>query len=89
MSDFDWSAVDWPSLFGFAAVCMLLLWGIAYNGAKGAAYRVEAETRRDVPESHVRQSATCTVLLLVGAAVMCGGVMIAFQLFYAWYQATP
>ena len=79
------TAVNWPEFVVFAAVSLALLYGIAYNGAKGQAYKMEYETRRAVPESHVRQSAGCAVLLLVLAALVCGGGMMAYRVWYAGY----
>ena len=84
MNAIDLHAVNWHEFAAFAAVSLVLLWGIAYNGAKGQAYKMEIATRKPVPESHVRQSASCAVALLVFAAVVCGGGMLAFQ---AWYGA--
>ena len=78
------NVVNWPEFVIFAVVALILLWGIGYNSAKGAAYQVQAETRQAVPEGYIRRAASCAVFLLVLAAVVCGGSMMAFQ---AWYGA--
>ena len=71
-------------------VSLFLMYGIAYNGADAAKDDVDAKVRARYPDKDIRPTskadlrwaACASVVLLVGAAVICYGAMFAFQWWY-------
>lgn len=91
MSNMAMPPVDNPlSLALTIAASLVLLYGIAHNGAQNQKLKMEAEYRRrypdlppkTIPDSHVRSSALLAIVLLVVVAGGCFLSMLAFKLVY-------